>query len=168
MFSNRKGFTLVETLIALAIMVTSLMVLSQSISAAFARTKKTQVNFEIASLLERKMIDVQMEYGNKAIESIPEDKEDNFGEKFPDYRWKLKSKKLELPDLSALLTSQDGGADQMTISVSRQLFEAISSAIKEVTVTVIYKPKDAKKPLEASVTKYFVDYDKPVEFGAPQ
>lgn len=168
MLSNKKGFTLVETLIALAIMVTSLMVLSQSISAAFARTKKTQVNFEIASLLERKMIDIQMDYGNKAIESIPEEKEDNFGDKFPDYTWKLKSKKLELPDLSSLLTAQEGGADQMTISVSRQLFEAISKATKEVTVTVTYKPKNAKKPLEASVTKYFVDYDQPVQFGAPQ
>lgn len=159
-----RGFTLLETLIAMVILASALMLLTNSWGAAGVRVRKTQRNFEISSLLERKMTEIDLEYRGKPVDSIPESKDGTF-DGIDDYTWKMTSKKLEVPDISPTLTSRDGGADQMLMMVVKQMTEAISKAIKEVTVTIVYT--GAKKPLEYSVTTYFVDYDKEVPLGVP-
>lgn len=49
----------------------------------------------------------------------------------------------------------------------KQLMEGLGKAVKEVTVTVMYRPKTASKTIEYSVTTYFVDYDKDISFAFP-
>ena len=166
-FRRKNGFTLIETMLAIVIMASALILLTNSWSGSITRVRKTQQIFEIAALLERKMAEVEIEYRGKPLDSIPEEAEDSFGEEYPQYRWKLTSKKLEFPDLSAALTGQDGGVDQMMLSLIKQLSEGLSQSIKEVTVTVVFQPQGATKPIQHSVTTYFVDYDKPVTFGVP-
>jgi len=168
-FFSSRGFTLLETLIALAIMAGGLTLLVTSWSGSFMRLKKTQSAFEMAMLLEQKMGEIEFEYRGKSLDSIPDDDTGEFEEGYPDYTWELKSKKLEFPDLSTLMTSESGGADQMTLTVMKQLVETINKSVKEVTVTLIYK-KNPKKPIKHSVTTYFVDYDQvnlSAQGGAP-
>jgi hypothetical protein len=64
------------------------------------------------------------------------------------------------------LAAQEGGANSFMVGIVKQLSEGLSKAIKEVTVTVIYK-EEKQKPLEYSVTTYFVDYDKELPMGMP-
>jgi general secretion pathway protein I len=161
--TKQKGFTLLEALMAMMIFATSLLLLANSWSASFARVKKTQLNFELASLLDRKMNDVIREYTGKPLSDIPEDKEEDFDD-IPKFSWKMTSKKFEFPDLSASLTARDGGADQTTLMIIKQLTEHINKAVKEVTVTILFKPEGGK-PLEVSATTYFVDYDRPISMG---
>lgn len=162
-----SGFTLIETLLAVVILSSALLLLTNSWSGSFLRVRKTQQQFEVATLLERKMTEVEIEYKGKSLDEIPEEKSDNFGDKYPQYSWKLNSKKLEIPDLSSLLGEDSGNNNQqMMVSLVKQLSENLSKAIKEVTVTVIFKPAKGK-PLEYSVTQYFVDYDKEINFGMP-
>jgi general secretion pathway protein I len=158
---------LLETLLAVVILSTAMLLLTNSWGGSYLRVRKTQRQFEVAALLEKKMTDVEIEYRGKSLDEIPEEKsEEEIGEAFPQYKWKLSSKKLELPDISSTLASKDGGADQFMMNVVKQLSEGLSKAVKEVTVTVIYT--DGKeKPLEYSVTTYFVDYDKEIPIGAP-
>lgn len=162
---SAKGFTLIETVIAMVILSGALLLLANSWGASFARLKKTQQAFEVSAMLERKMTDIELEYRGKSLDEIPEEKSGDFGSEYPQYSWKLKSKKLEFPDISSALTAQSGGADQMLMSLVKQLSEYIAKAIKEVKVTVVYTAN--KKPLEFSVVTYFVDYDKEVSFGMP-
>ena len=164
------GFTLLETLLAIVILSSGLMLLTQSWSGGFLRVQKTQAQFEIAALLERKMTEIELEYRGKNLEEIPEERSEDFGDKYPQYKWIMKSKALDIPDLSGALGAQDGGADPMTLSVIKQLTDGLSKMVKEVTVTVILNTPNSKsgKPLEYSVTTYFVDYDKDVQFGMPQ
>lgn len=161
-----KGFTLLETIIAVVILSSALLLLVNSWGGAYMRIRKTQLNFEVSALLERKMTEVELEYRGKPLEAIPEEKEEDFGDEFPQYSWKLKSKKLELPDLSAALTAQDGGADQFTIALVKQLTDGLSQMIKEVTVTIVFSPPKGNK-IEQSVTTYFVDYEKELSLGIP-
>lgn len=161
----QKGFTLLETVIAVAILSSALLLLSNSWGGAFMRVKKTQTSFEAAAMLERKMNDIELEWRGKTLDEIPEEKDGDFGEESKQYTWKMTSKKLEFPDLSSALTAKEGGASQMLMMVVKQLVETLSKTIKEVTVTVIYKPENAKKAIEYSVTTYFVDYDKEMNFG---
>lgn len=162
----QKGFTLLETLLALVIMSTALLLLTSSWSSAYLRIRKTQTQFEVAFLLERKMTELELEYRGKSIDEIEEERNDDFGSEYPQYAWRMTSQKLELPDISSTLTAQDGGADELTMSIVKQLTEGLSKSIKEVTVTVIRK--DTKpKPTEYSVTTYFVDYNKDLQLGLP-
>ena len=127
------------------------------------RIRKAQLAFEVSSMLDRKMAEIDREYREKSISEIPEEKEGDFGDKYPQYSWKLKSKKLEFPDLSSSLSSRDGGVDEKTQMIIKQMTTLISKSIKEVTLTVSLKQE--KKPLEFSVTTYFVDFSKEPSIG---
>ena len=101
------------------------------------RLNKTQVSFEAAQLLEQKMSEIEYEFRPQPLESIPDEQEGDFGSDFPKFTWKMEAKKLEFPDLTLLLGEQ-GGVDQMTNMVMKQMSKTLSQAIKEVRVTVYY------------------------------
>ena len=62
---TKRGFTLLEVLLAMALMTTALILLANSWSAGFNRVKKIQVTFELASLLERKMDEYDRRFRGK-------------------------------------------------------------------------------------------------------
>lgn len=168
MMKRQKGFSLLEVTIAMVILSAGLLLLTNSWGAGFLKIRKTQFNFEVAALLERKMSEIEMQYAGKSIEEIPEGPvEESFeDERFPEYSWRMTSRKLKIPDMSSALTTEKGGANELMLQVVKQMTEALSKSVKEVTVTVIYT-KEEQQPLEWSVTNYFVDYDKPLALGVP-
>jgi len=155
---NIKGFTLLETMIAMVILSSGIILLANSWGGSFMRVKKTQLTTEISALLERKMVEIETEYAGKSLESIPEEKEDDFGDEYSNYSWKMTSKELEVPNLAESLAANQEGTDQMLITIIKTLSEHLAKTIKEVKVSIIYK--GGKKPMEFSATQYFVDYDK--------
>ncbi|MFM6928761.1 MAG: prepilin-type N-terminal cleavage/methylation domain-containing protein [Bdellovibrio sp.] len=157
---RNKGFTLIETVLAMVILSSGLLLLANSWGSSFGFVRKTQLTTEVAALLERKMAEIEIEYTGKSLDSVPEEKEDDFGSEYPQYSWKMTSKEFEVPDISATLTAQAGGADEMALMMMKTLTQHLSKTIKEVKVSVIYK--GGKKPLEFSATQYFVDYDKEI------
>ncbi|MEK2690617.1 type IV pilus modification PilV family protein [Bdellovibrio sp. GT3] len=157
---KNKGFTLIETVLALVILSSGLLLLANSWGGSFAYVRKAQFATEVTALLERKMAEIEIEYAGKSLDSIPEDKEDDFGSEFPQYSWKMESKEFEVPDISATLTAREGGADEMSLTLMKTLTQHLSKSIKEVKVTVIYK--GSKKPMSFSATQYFVDYDREI------
>jgi len=160
---RQKAFTLVEVLIAMSLLATALLLLMNSWTMATGRIKKTQTAFEMASLLERKMNDFERKYKGKPLSEIQDSEEDDFGDEYPQYSWKMAAKKLEMPDIAASLSAREGGVDAMTQTVIKQLTDQLSKSIKEVTITVILKT--GKKNIEISATTYFVDYDQPLNLG---
>lgn len=157
---KRSGFTLVEILLAMMVMSSGILLIANSWSGSFLRMRKTQQNNEIAALLERKMVEIDVKYRGKPLSSIPEEEGDDFGTEYPNYRWVMKSQEFELPDLSAGLTARDGGANQMLLMIMKQMTEHLKKTIKEVKVSVFFNT--GSKELEYSITTYFVDYDRPL------
>lgn len=154
---NQKGFTLLETLIAMIILSSGIILLVNSWGGSFTRIRKTEMHVEVSALLEKKMAEIESEYRGKSIEGIPEEKEDDFGSDYPKYSWKLESKNFPMPDLSASLTAVEGTKPEM-LMVIKQFTEHISKSVKEVKVTVFYN--GGKKPLSFSAVTYFVDFDR--------
>ena len=136
MLKNNKAFTLIEVVLAMMIMASGLFILTNSWSGTYNRLKNTQVKVQLAALLERKVVEIEREYKNKSLESIPEEKEDSFGEDLPEYSWKMTSQKLELPDLSAVLETQQEGVKNNIAYLVKIISEHISKSVKEVKVDV--------------------------------
>lgn len=162
-----NGFTLIEVILAMMIIASGLLVLSNSWGGTYARLRKTQIQVQMAALLERKIVEIEKEYKNKPIDSIPDEKTDDFGSDYPEYSWKMTSQKLELPDISPLLEAQasagDGGDTGVKLdlnSLMKMFTEHISKSIREVKIEIIYA--DKKKPIKVDVVIYMIDYDKPL------
>lgn len=152
-------------MLAVVILASALLLLTNSWNSAFLRVRKTQNQFEVAALLERKMTEIEIQYRGKPISEIREEDSGDFGSEYPQYGWRMESQNLELPDMGAILSAGEG-QDEMMAGILKQVFEGLAKAIKEVTVIVIRK--DAKpNPLEYSVTTYFIEYDKDVQIGMP-
>lgn len=154
-----RGFTLLETLIAMVLMSLAVMVLANSWSGNIARLKNARINNTIATLLERKMAEAEIAYRDKPLNEIKEEDGGDFGPQYPGYRWALNAKEFEMPDLSGALISREGGADEMLLTLVRTMTEFINQSVKELTVTVFYKTRTGKE-IKHSVTTYFVDYSK--------
>ena len=155
-----KGFTLIEVVLAMMIMASGLFILTNSWSGTYSRLNKTQIQVQLASLLERKVVEIEREYKNKPLDTIPEEKEDNFGEGLEKYSWKMTSQKLEFPNLAGAIESQQEGAKVDLLSLMKMFTEHLSKSIKEIKVEVIYKDKG--KPMSVDVVFYIIDYDRPL------
>ncbi len=161
------GFTLIEVVIAVLIMAGAITAVSMAWSGNTMRIEKARLNNEFAHLLQRKMSEIEIKYQNVSADEIPEEDEGDFPDN-PDFHWKLKSKKMEFPDLSSTLTSKEGGANEMTLMVIKQMTEIISKVVTEVLITVSYEKK-GRKPVVNTVSTYFVDYKQDFSLmpGAP-
>lgn len=161
--NQAKGFTLLEVLIAVAIMVGGMLALTLISSSNNMRIRKTALNNNVAILLERKMTEIEALYTNRSLEEIPEEENGDFGADFKQYRWTMKSQKFEMPDISPVLVSRDEGADEMLLTIIKQTQDFISKSIKEVTVSVFVKTPT--REVEYSVNTYFVSYDEELDFA---
>lgn len=160
---SEKGFTLLEVLIAVGIMVGAIIVIGNTWSGNFMRVRKANLYNNVAVLLERKVVELRAKYSHVSIDEIPEAESGDFGSDYPLYRWTFSSKKFEMPDMSAVLISQDQG-DANLLMMIKQMQEFINKSVKEATVKVFVKA--AGKEVEFSVTTYFVDYEQEISMGA--
>lgn len=162
MRAGNKGFTLIEVLVALFILTGGIIVLSTSWSGNFMRIRKSALFNDVATLLERKMVETEAKYKIK-VKEIPEEDGGDFGTDHPQYTWRLKSRDLKLPDLTPLLMGQEEHPDEMMMSMLKQMTETLSKAIKEVKISILVKKNN--KELEFSATEYFVDYSADFSLG---
>ena len=90
---NNPGFTLLEVLVAVAIMGMALAVLLGSVNKNLTLTSESR-NLTVASTLaQKKMTEIESQ-------GVPEEgEEEGEFEGFPDFKWRLVVERLEIPDL---------------------------------------------------------------------
>ncbi|MBX9766306.1 MAG: prepilin-type N-terminal cleavage/methylation domain-containing protein [Bdellovibrionales bacterium] len=157
---SSQGFTLIEVLIATIILAGAMIVLTNSWGGSIFVLRKAQVVNTVAYLLKRKMTELELKYEGAPLDEVKESEEGDFGADFPEYGWKMKSKKMEFPDLSGVLTAREGGVDEKLLTIIRSMTKQFNQNIKEVEVTVVYKK--SKRTLEYKLTTYIIDYSKPL------
>ena len=158
-----RGFSLVEVLLALVILSSGLLLLTNSWGGSFLRIKKLNIRNKAYGLLQQKMAEVEKEYENGPLTEIPEILEEEI-EGHPGIRWRLESQPLEFPDLTPLLTSQDGGAQASLIYIIGKVQEYLKMSVKEVRVTLLL-PVTKQKTQSYSVSTYFIQYQ---PFNVPE
>lgn len=152
---KKLGFTLLEVLIAVTILVGGVIVVATSWSGNFLRIRKATLYNNVALLLERKLNELDAEYKEKPLNEII-DQEGDFGSDLPQYRWAFTTHEFVMPDLSGAILGEEGSKNEMLLNFVKQTTEYISKSVKEGTVTVFVKA--GKKEIPFSVTTYFMDY----------
>ena len=89
-----RGFTLLEVIIALFILTGSIIVIANAWSGNFMRIRKSNMYNNVATLLERKMAEMDAKYRDKPVTEIPESEAGDFENDYPNYRWEMKSRDL--------------------------------------------------------------------------
>jgi general secretion pathway protein I len=99
-----RGFTLLEVMVALAVLAGALLVVSEVVGGALRNHARAR-QIEIATMLARtKMVELQAYYERKGFRDFDEDDEGNFEQEgHPDLRWSVLVRKPAL----------DLGADQV-------------------------------------------------------
>lgn len=159
------GFTLVEVLVAVAILSGALIVVGSTWSGNFLRVRKANLYNNAATLLEKKMAELRAEFVHMQVDEIPESKAGDFGSEFAQYRWAFKSQRFKMPNLASIMIA-DGGADQMLLTLIEQTKQQIENAVKEGTVTIFVKGP-SNKEVEFSATTYFVNFTPGMAGGLP-
>lgn len=164
---SKNGFTLIEVLIAIAILAGLALMVSSSWSGNVRRYQKAKINVQAAELLQRKLLEIEARY-SKNVPSLPIEQlqTGTFEEtRFSDYSWEWEARALELPDLSAMISTD--GEDTILVAVLNQFRDYLVASIKEIKVTVKYQKGKNVEPLKFTVATYMVDYNQNISMGMP-
>lgn len=156
-FLDQSAFSLLEVMIASAILATAIMTLQSSWSGSIRAVQKSRSLQIAARLLENKMTEYEVKYRSN-MDELPEEDSGNF-DAYPDYRWEMRSVDFVAPDFAAIL-QQSGGQEQMVLDMLRRMTSIFEEHIKEVEITVFVKISG--KEMTFNVTSLFVNYDKPI------
>lgn len=156
---NNSGFTLIEVVIAMAILAGASIALYQSWSGSFSAVKKGRNYNTVSLLLQRKVAEFEVASRKLKADEV-EDQSGDFGSDFPDYRWEIKAKPFNVPNL---LPPNPDGTDQLTETIVKTLTDYFEKAVREVSVTVIWKTN--KRELKYSISTIFVDFNQELPLG---
>lgn len=142
--NNESGFTLLETLIAMAIMVVAfssiLMVESGSLDASF-RAKQLNI---VSMLARNTLIETELLIENKAFSEVKTEESGNYADPYQEFMWKREIKEVEFPSLNTSggdkqQDNEDPNAKDAGNSIAKLITQFLSKSIREIVVTVSYK-----------------------------
>ncbi len=161
---NPRGFTLLETLIAMSIMLVAFSAIMMVESSSLNTSIKTQQLNTVAMLAKRAMIEAEQAFEGKKFEELKKEETTEFPEPFKDYKAVRTIKEIKFPDLGfggdekgAAGSSGTGAANSNDTAdqFTKLLSQFLSKAIREVTVTIFWKRGTGEQSY--SVSTYWVD-----------
>jgi prepilin-type N-terminal cleavage/methylation domain-containing protein len=155
---NASGFTLLEVLIAMFIMVIAFGSIFSIQSSAIQVTNRAKQTNTVAMLLKNAMVKAELEVEGKKFEEIKKEDSGMFEAPFQDYGWTRTIKELEFPNLvpnSSGDKDDSGGQDQSSDMIGKLVTKFLSKAVRQVEVTV--KWKKSGKEQSVSTSTFWVD-----------
>jgi len=163
---QKKGFTLLEVVIALGIMGMVMIVLTSSWRGNFRRVKKAKIQTQAVYLLQKKMTELEVFYKGRVRELPKDEQTGKFKDKLlENYSWKWKAQKFNMPDIARLFTSEEGIVDETSVQILNKMKNYMEESVREVRLTLLYRASPKSKAVKYSISTIFVDYDVPLQIG---
>lgn len=159
--SSNKGLTLIEVLIAVAILVGGAVVISSSWAGTLLKIRTAKIYNEVHYLLQKKMAEIEIQYKNTPINEIPEESNGTFEKPYEKYNWQIKSQNMPLPNLKSLIENKN--TNEQSQNILATALSQLAKAVKEVQITVTLPHK--KNPLSYHLATYFIDYNTASKIG---
>ncbi len=171
LLSNNSGFTLLETMIALAIMIVTLAsIIAVESNSINATVRAKQMN-TVAMLARNKMIELEYEVRGKTFDEVKKEEKGDFAEPFKDYTWSWAIKQIKFPSIGGAIggsgAAQQGaasgggaganaqGSNEMIAMMMRLITNYLSKALREITVTIYWQRSGKEQSF--AVSTYWVD-----------
>ncbi|MBU0505061.1 type II secretion system GspH family protein [bacterium] len=135
---NKKGFSLIEILIAVGILASSLVVFITRAENSALMIQRDQEEFVAVTLASNKMIELEkdikkdLDRGKFADEAA---EKGTFDEPFQEYSWEYTIRKVEIPVAES---GQEGTNSAVAMSAIKNIMKQISKAVREVKLTVTW------------------------------
>ena len=167
----RSGFTLLEVMVAVAIVALSMGVIIEIESQAIAKTSDAKA-FTIATLLARgKMLDVQQTLSEEGYGDFMKVLDGDFSEEgFADFRWIARVRKVEVPTppigsgmntsgAAAGATSTGGAGPSMGLGMLAPMMQNVGkileNSVREIELRVLWK--DGKYDRNIRIVTHVID-----------
>ncbi len=153
---NESGFSLLEIMIAVAILAASFATLLTSQGTAFLSSERAEYLTTAVMLARAKMAETEIEIQKDMDKNkFPDASEStgSFEDPFEDYQWKVSVTKVEIPVMD---TGGEEGA--MVGAYMKNVMDQISKSVREIKLTVFWGEKEAKEDerQQFSVTTHIV------------
>ncbi len=150
---NRFGFTLLEVIIAVAILAMAFSVLIGTVASSSARARSAE-DLTVATMLARqKMIEIEIELKKGMLKGeFPEDKQEEgeFPSPFARFKWKMTIKKVDLP---APIAGEKGSVQER---VGSELTKAISQSVRELKLTLSWVQPITEREKSFDITTHII------------
>jgi prepilin-type N-terminal cleavage/methylation domain-containing protein len=159
--NNQKGFTLLEVMIAFALLTSILFVAVISQSSSLGSSTRSK-NILMATNLARNLINEQeLKYEGLPFERLPKTEEGTFAAPNDGYKWTLTFEEVDFSVMSDLIAKQSQGAgdsqDAQTETVVKLFEDYLKKSVRRMTVIVHYP--DSGQLSKLSFTQLLVNYD---------
>lgn len=154
---NNLGFTLIEVLVALVIIVISFVAITNSIIYSQMNSQKSRKSIIASFLASEKLAEVNMKYSALPIKEIPQKESGIFPKPNDTFSWEVKSQPFEydLAGLAETFFNKEEAKSEQLQSILSNMSNALKESIKEVTVTIHWSTM--KIPRNFSLTTHFID-----------
>lgn len=158
---SQKGFTLLEVMIAFALLTTILFIAIMAQSSSITSSTRSK-NILMATNLARNFINEQeLKYEGTPLEKLPEKETGKFPEPNDKYEWELAFEQVDFGVMSEVLAAQASAnkeAQDAKMETVMKLFEDyLKKSVRKMTITVKYPDGDSFSSL--TFTQLLVNYD---------
>jgi prepilin-type N-terminal cleavage/methylation domain-containing protein len=110
--TGQGGFTLLEVMLALGILVIALAGIIGRTTANIRQTNEIAMRSAVVDLVRGKMYDIEEELMRDGFQDLEQSSDGDFSDEgWPNVAWKVEVEKVEMPNLGALQALQEGGED---------------------------------------------------------
>lgn len=159
---NPKGFTLLEVIIAMMIMVYVMLRVITIQSSSIRNVERARERNNVAMLAQRAMHMAEMEIEGKKFDKVFKKADGKFEAPHEKYRWEREITELKFPNLGSLGGEEEGqsSAQMIASKISDLITKYLNKSLRQVTVTIFWKqdPSDEKE-MSFVVGTYWVNLD---------
>jgi general secretion pathway protein I len=161
--NNESGFTLLEVMIAMAIMLVAFSSILAIQASSLKATMRSRQTHEVSMLARWAMAQTEVEIAGKKFNEISEETSGQFADPYQDYTWVRKVKEVQFPNLAAISSqagedsnrSDEGNNSQMMEQMGKIVTNYLGKSIREVSISVQWKRGTTTQSYD--VAMYWVD-----------
>jgi prepilin-type N-terminal cleavage/methylation domain-containing protein len=153
-YKKPYGFSLLEILMALALMATAVLGIYQGQASAVKATVRSEYRAQATALAQEKMTELEIILKKKGLQTIPEEEKGEFkNKKFERYKW---IRKVTRVDLGCFIPQEvdENGEQSSFFSLASDVFE---EAVRKIQVEVEWN--EGKRTHREVLTQLFVRFE---------